>query len=511
MAGALVDRDVGYSKPPTPPATHPWYSHCIGLCLRRARVGYDPKAAFYLPQFRAWELSFGALLVFVPIAAWRLISVAMSVFGAALIGYSFLAIHESDPFPGLNAAYACVGTALLIWPKAKTNISRLLSTTLAVFIGKISYSLYLWHWPVWVFYRHYNNGAPASLLEALGLGVLTFTLAVLSWRFIEQPFRRPLGNRWKVVGSGVAAVAVIAVLGNFVVSSAGFMSRTSEATEPLASLSAMWNWECPTKVTLPAIGENSAFGADWTSAKEKVLLWGDSHAEHMAPLLQVYAAQHDAAVVLFRACSPAFDGKSFIPSHFEYPDYDIACANTYDAVMSLAKENGAVSKVVLASSWSSVADTIVGSNRKDVESRAAGVRMLRDAVTQTAKQITAVGVKVALVATVPSWPSDPIPCAVNEASSLVRKPCLPTERGISVADFEERQGDEYQALEAAAKIANAAIIEPGLALCSEGSDCITWLDGEFLYRDVSHLRRNLQPDTMVQLAGLLGIERLFTH
>ena len=483
----------------------------LAFVYAERRVGYDPKAAFYLPQFRAWELSLGALLVFVPTITNRALSILAAMAGVALIVFSFLAIHETGHFPGVNAAYACIGASLLIWPQASNPVAATLSLRPVIFVGKISYSLYLWHWPVWVFYRHYNNGVPASLPEAILLAALTFTLATLSWLYVEKPFRRPLGNRWKVVAAGLVSVALVAFAGNTVVSNAGFLSRTSTATEPLSSLATMWEWNCPSTVDLPGIGTNCSFGAPWGTASERIILWGDSHAEHMAPLLQVYAAKHNASVVLYRACSPAFDNKQFIPSHFEYPDYDVACGRAHDAVVSLAANDSQIDEVVLASSWSSVADTIVGADRQDSPSRKAGVAMLEGAVESTARQLVGAGVAVSVIATVPIWPTDPVPCAVNTASNLLRKPCAASEHSVKSAAFDDGQADEYRALELAASDAGASIIEPGKVLCTPGPECIAWVDGDFLYRDRSHFRRNLPPATMAKLADMLGIEKLFTE
>lgn len=125
----------------------------IGLAVAFAFAVWDvsvhPKAAFYLPHARAWELALGAILAFLPRIGNRLLSEVMVAAGLALIAWSYLVITSKDPFPGLNAAYACIGAALVIWPKSPTFFAGPLSLRPMVWVGLISYSLYLWHWPSW--------------------------------------------------------------------------------------------------------------------------------------------------------------------------------------------------------------------------------------------------------------------------------------------------------------------------------------------------------------------------
>ena len=124
-------------------------------------VAADQKAAFYLPHLRAWELAIGGLLVFLP--HMRLPSYAREILGAAaalLILGAIVMLTKASPFPGLSALPPVIGAALLIWHTmhgGSSAVSRLLSLAPAVFVGKISYSLYLWHWPVLVLFRHINK------------------------------------------------------------------------------------------------------------------------------------------------------------------------------------------------------------------------------------------------------------------------------------------------------------------------------------------------------------------
>src|SRR5690606_34107013 len=122
---------------------------------------------------------------------------------------------------------AVAGAAFLVWPRAGGVVQRLLSLPPVVFTGKISYSLYLWHWPIVVLYGYFTSGSGLSISERLVLLVASYAIAALSWRFVEQPFRRRtvgLSPR-RVVAWGVGAAVVTSALAMAVVAGQGFYSR----------------------------------------------------------------------------------------------------------------------------------------------------------------------------------------------------------------------------------------------------------------------------------------------
>ena len=154
-----------------------------------------PSATFYLVHTRAWELLLGAVLALgaFPKPLGQLVRSILGVVGLLLIGVSVLAIHSFEPYPGSLAIPPCSGTAFVILAgRDGTCISsRLLSWQPVVFIGLISYSLYLWHWPVIVFQRNYAfliSGGSERAQKAVMVAA-SLILATLSWKFVEQPFR----------------------------------------------------------------------------------------------------------------------------------------------------------------------------------------------------------------------------------------------------------------------------------------------------------------------------------
>lgn len=252
-------------------------------------VAWHPKAAFYQLPFRAWELGIGALLAVLPTMSRagrfrRWASEIAGLAGLGLIAGSILLLDESVPFPGLAALPACAGAGLLIASGAAgTFTARLLSQPPARFVGLISYSLYLWHWPVIVLSRLAVPPVPLGRVEAVLISLL---LAWLSWRFVERPFRggrMPRPRLFVVVG---AATAAVLALSTTLVASGGLPGRFDSATVRLASF---LDYD-----PAPIYREGRCFVTDRRpepidlsaciprgDGRPRVLLMGDSHAAHL--------------------------------------------------------------------------------------------------------------------------------------------------------------------------------------------------------------------------------------
>jgi len=473
-------------------------------------VGVDPKAAFYLPHPRAWELAAGAILVFLPAIGNRLLGEVMGIAGIALIAWSYFVVTNADPFPGLNALYACLGAALVIWPKPKTIVAGALSLPPMVWVGLISYSLYLWHWPVLVLFRHYANGEVPDVTAAVSLAILSIVLAYLSWRFVERPFRRPLGAPLLTVATGVAGAAGIVALSFAVVLTNGFPSRLPPDQAGMAGLDVMWKWDCPRGLTLTAKGEAFAqacnFGVPWQTAKTKVLLWGESHAEHMVPIIEAAIAGKDISVALaYKCAAPVGDPYKFIVTTI--PTYSRDCGVFRNNVLTFLNENKDVSYVVLAGFWSSAighifTDEVPSGNNES------GVKLLRQSLSEIIAGASAPNRKIVLVGDVPLFlGTRPALCNTQDTTPIIRRPCAGQSAGESLEVFTAEQGlivDAFHSLRSDSTV----VLDVGPAMCASG-ECMTYLNGEFLYRDVHHLRRNLSHKTLKDLADLFGFTALF--
>jgi peptidoglycan/LPS O-acetylase OafA/YrhL len=181
-------------------------------------------ASYYLVHTRGWELLLGGLIalgVEVPEPRWLRETLAISALLAIVL--SVLLTNGDMPFPGALALPPTLGAAALIWVGAhpqQTLVSRLLSTRPVVFIGLISYSLYLWHWPIAVFQRNSSLliGSGPDWLRKVVIILVSIALAYLSWRFVEQPMRagkhRPTPRQlgWMALAASIVVAAISSTL-----------------------------------------------------------------------------------------------------------------------------------------------------------------------------------------------------------------------------------------------------------------------------------------------------------
>jgi peptidoglycan/LPS O-acetylase OafA/YrhL len=168
----------------------------LGLLIAAAEVVASPTAAFYLVQYRAWELLLGAMFAVWPFSylSKGILSETFGLCGVALIAGSVRFLNSTSLFPGLTAVPACLGAALIIFSGSDTNTitSRALSLPPIRSVGIVSYSLYLWHWPIFVLARLFWPFE--ATIEKIGLVGVALIAAVLSWRWIESPLRNAAPN-----------------------------------------------------------------------------------------------------------------------------------------------------------------------------------------------------------------------------------------------------------------------------------------------------------------------------
>jgi len=253
---------------------------------------------FYLLPTRAWELLIGSLLAVVPSRACktRKLPELMSFCGVFAILYAAFAFDNETRFPGVAALLPCVGAALVIWSnsQALTIVGRLLAVRSIVFIGLISYSLYLWHWPVLVFSQYWGL-QPLSQSQRVLLLCVSFAMAVVSWRFVEIPFRRRVIVKTLPSVFTVAGVitAMLLITGLVVVQKQGLPSRISPEVLKYANGSAV-ETELRHEMSLEdaITGNFIELGEGNKKLPIDILVWGDSHAMAVLPVLDVLCKEH---------------------------------------------------------------------------------------------------------------------------------------------------------------------------------------------------------------------------
>ena len=255
-----------------------WLTIAISFVMSVIVVRMDAAQAFYLPQYRAWEFAFGAMVSVgrLPRISRPWLAQILSAAGLVMILASVFLLSDQSLFPGEAALPACLGAALIIYAPCDrfSPMGRVLQNPVATRIGLWSYSLYLVHWPVLIMARYFQN--PLPLATSLLLILLTFGLAGLSWRFVEQPFRADhlrLKRREIWLAAWGASVLVV-VAGLTIHYYQGFPGRATADQRRFPTL-AQQRLSCPglwsSGALVPCRLGNS-------SAKPDTLVWGDSFA-----------------------------------------------------------------------------------------------------------------------------------------------------------------------------------------------------------------------------------------
>jgi peptidoglycan/LPS O-acetylase OafA/YrhL len=343
---------------------HRWLPWLIGLALLGSLAlcvyhthAYRPYA-FYMPHTRAWELLAGTLLAALPrMVASRALANGFGLLAIAALAYAVFVFDARDAFPGYLAALPVLATAALIYcgEAAPENLTaRFLSLPPLVFLGKISYSLYLWHWPVIVF-ANYTDLAPDTLTTQLLCVALSVVLATLSWAFVEQPVRRRrvFVSRTQVYAGAAVSAAAMGLVAFAMIRLDGLPSRVSEELQAI-----LHNEALPTEgvdcffIDGAATAEPCLRGTP--DAPPSFILIGDSHAFAMAPGFWASARRERVAGLQYIA--PAFFpglGMRGVGASRDNP--------RSDRMLEIIADHPDVETIVLSASW---ADYALGSNWK---------------------------------------------------------------------------------------------------------------------------------------------------
>jgi peptidoglycan/LPS O-acetylase OafA/YrhL len=335
-------------------------------------------AAFYLTPFRAFELAIGAALALAPTPKHLPDSAraAASLAGLALMAASFALISRATPFPGLAALAPCLGAALVIFAGTggPSLGGRAISFPALTFFGAISYSLYLWHWPLLAFARHYLGGAPAPWQVAL-LVAAAIATAAASWRFVEQPVLRRSAARAATFALTATGMALFSVCALIIRGADGAPGRFTPAAQALFAAAEDYNHRrdlCHSDIDRPiAYARNCVFGG----AEPSLAVWGDSAgAELVVALGETLGARGQGVMqITSSACPPAL-GYRLLP---ERPD----CAAHNGATIENLRRDARVRTVVLSINfarypWNDRPQVLAGLERATVELQAAGKQVV---------------------------------------------------------------------------------------------------------------------------------------
>jgi peptidoglycan/LPS O-acetylase OafA/YrhL len=444
--------------------------------------------AFFGSVSRAWELLAGALLALAPavIAGTARFALPMRVVGFAMIAASVFLYRSDTPFPGLAGLLPVGGALLLIaaCPDSRDPTWRLLTASPMVYLGKISYSLYLWHWPVLGAVRTLSFELnDAHIVMAVGISI---GLAALSHHFVEQPVRaRRRLPRGRDMGLLLATTSVLGLA----IGSAGWHMGTwstafasqADAVAARATDHKEIPGECFETQTIAHAGTFCRFGK---TAQHKIdlLLWGDSHSFVLLPAFRKYVESRNLSLAYAGrgGCPPLVDtGRSRRTRNAVAARL---CPEFNAAVRTFIQDHD-IPVVVVTAWWSLYANNLHGGlvNLKAESGReAGGDSTFEDALGRTLRALQ--GRAVVVIEQVPVYKTD-LPNAYVVLARLGRS--IET-LGADPTKHRRQQRSTADALDKAESTGRMLRIDPASALC-DPDRCRLTAGGNLLYSDSNHL------------------------
>ncbi|CCW18100.1 O-antigen acetylase [Sphingobium indicum BiD32] len=430
-------------------------SLALSIAMQRDTSGF----AFYLLPARAWELLAGALLALgvVPALRVRWLRELVAWSGIAAIALAVGCYDRGTLFPGIAAIAPVLGAAALIHSAPGTSAGRLLGWSPLVGVGLVSYSLYLWHWPVIVFTEYATDMAVAGWTCVAAIG-WSFIAAILSWRFVERPFRdsqaMPARTIFRFTG---ATMALLCGLSLALLAAGPWPSRFSPT---VLAQAAGRNDISPERKRCHDIFARSAppcvLGA---AVPPDAMLWGDSHGVELAYALALEAKAQGRALVQRTTSS--------CPPVLGYDDpKDARCAAANRAAFAALRADPGIRRIYLAAFWAN----------GDFDEPGFVARLDR-----TIAAIRAEGREVVLIGPVPPQPFD-VP---RRLAHLARAGQQAQGEGV-VRSWVDGRTIHLRALFARWQARGIRLIDPVAALC-DGRHCAIERGGKPLYFDSHHL------------------------
>lgn len=461
-------------------------------------------AAFYSPLTRAWELSAGAML-----AIWHRQSHTwlaqypgvQSWLGLILILTGFVLIRPENMFPGFWALLPVLGTALLINAGPRVWVNRvILSNRAAVWIGLISYPLYLWHWLPLSFgtlafgpQESWGDNRTDSRAIQVGLIVISFVFAWLTYRLVEQPLR----YRWPAKQAAFGLLATMFVLGgtglaifltNGVPQRTFAQSRIDTYIESIKYSSLVG--ECHDLLQLDQKGANWYCILGSKGASRTIVVYGDSHALTLIPALEQYGQAHRTKIIYASnsGCLPLLGVR-----RTDQPAHEVASCRALNRRISKLARKQNVEAVALIGHWSFYAgvttyakeDVKLAIGDRHNQSQEGSAAAFEYGLHQTFDFYQQLNIPVLILEDNPQQLERGLPISLLRFGT-------PTDDSINATAVSRAEHDRVQALanrliaEASRTVTNAHVLSIDDALC-DAERCPWVRDGRFLYCDDDHL------------------------
>ncbi len=438
---------------------------------------------FYLLTTRVWELGLGSLLALtlphLRLPQW--LAELGSALAALVVLASFLLLSEAYALPGPASLPLVAATALLLWSGARNGgqtpawVTRALCWRGFVGLGLISYSLYLWHWPVLAF-AHAGFGGALPLWSWPPLLVLIFAASILSWRFVERPIRRWRGAvtvrlKLAVVAASLAGLLALAGLGGSLIALHGMPWRLSGIERLIYSQQASSNpyrKRCDSWQKADAEPGFCTLGHAYDPQHGyDALLIGSSFADHHVPGLQVWAEQQD--ISLRQVTNSTCAG---VPGMIR-PDYKKVqmCKDYHQVIWRAIEANPNLKLLILANQFRF---------GPDFEALLAARDPHTLALATFAAELQARGIALQIVAPIESDMKLRSPCIKQAMLDPAREADCgkPKSEGLGQTEAFYRG--------AAQRFGHVGVSVPSVAMCPDGF-CHLVADGTLLYRNEGHL------------------------
>lgn len=437
-------------------------------------------AAYYLLPTRFFELLIGSTLALswqkLPnLNVWQ--KNIFSALGLSLMIGSAVFLSEHSAFPGYNALYPVLGAVFIIYASSSL-INSFLSLKPIVFTGKISYSLYLWHWPIFVFARY--TSVELNLVNQVLCILLAYVLAVLSWYFIEQPMRTVKLSSFKQIVKKMyiypaSVLIAISIVGIY---SQGFQGRYPQSV--LNMDSAVNTFSNESRKLCHSSLRNSGrepskhcfFGKTPEKTDADLFVFGDSHANHLIPFVSVLAsaAGLTGQDYTLDQCPPIF-GINWGGNLYKAKK----CKQRNDRVMQQISD-GHFKYVVLAASWPG------NTHRLHVDQAGWGIKekdaFLMEQISKTVQFILEAEIIPVIIADTPSLGGKNPKCPIKQA-------VFNDELDCRITGLPNNNMQKIYAL-LSKRFPKLVILEPRELFC-KGNSCDMSLNGTPLYRDDDHL------------------------
>lgn len=337
----------------------------VSFALNIKTVSHDVTAAFYLPQTRFWELLSGSFLAALSLQSGlsksiskgkeQLFANSQSLIGLLLIVIALLVIKGGKHFPGWGALLPTLGAALIIGAGGRAWFNRaILSNQIVVWIGLISFPLYVWHWPLLSYAYILNGGIPTWQVRIVAV-FIAFILAILTYLLVEKPLRS-LENKKLSALFLVVFMLFLGLLGFWGYKNKGLPTRPiAHLAKPFTQFGTDWGYSVSDDC-LKAYPIQESKKYRWmfciANKKEKptMLLLGNSYANHLyAGLVHNQYFKHES-ILSIGTCDPQwYDKSNFSPT----PLTDFPCSGSrpllhQKVVNTIIEKSGSVKYAILS-------------------------------------------------------------------------------------------------------------------------------------------------------------------